>query len=343
MGGSIAADGRTAGIAFGDAAAEGWTGFTRVLLLTCALAFAAIYGALLAIDPYDTGRTGLIKARSVHDQYPFTGNVSRARDGRFDAAIFGNSHVQLLQPERLDRLTDLRFVQLTMPATWPSDHLDSLRWFLANRTSPPRALLVGVDHFWCLPEARNSDRFPAWLYSDRLLTYLAGLARYRSVEVAMARLKFLRSGRPGIRPDGYWDYAPLYRQNGLEDPEASRRRLAAPIFFPINETGRFPVVDRLRSMLAALPAETEVVLVWPPMYRTALPQADTPGGRTEAACRSAFEAAAAARPRTAFVDLLRSRPDDAAGFYDHDHVRHGPAIEIERKVAETFGALRGAR
>lgn len=341
MSGSIAAAAGAAGLAAGGTARGGWAGFTRALLVAAALALSAVYGALLAIDPYDSGRTGLIAARGVHDQYPFTGNVSRARDGRFDAAIFGNSHVQLLRPERLDGLTGLRFVQLTLPATRPRDALDMLRWFMANRAGPPRAVLVGVDHFWCLDEVLHADRFPAWLYTDRWPAYLAGLLRYRSVEVATARVKFLRSGQGGLRPDGYWDYAELYRANGLDGADASRRRLAEPVGFPVNESGRFPALDRLRAALAALPRETAVVLVWPPLYRTALPAPDTAGSRTAAACRAGLERIARARPRTAFLDLLDARADDPAAFYDHDHVRHAPAMEIEREVAALFGGLRG--
>lgn len=319
----------------------GWAAFSRLWLATVVGLFVVLVLALLAIDPYDTGRTGLIGRRGLQDQYPFMANASRARDPRFDAAIFGNSHVQQLNPERLDALTGLSFVSLMMPATWPMDGLDVLRWFDSNRTMSAKAVVIGLDQFWCMHVAINSQRFPTWLYADGFLPYLAGLVRYRSFEAAAARIRFARTGKGGYRPDGYWSYGPIYDALGLGAREASHRKLAAPKAFTINTSGRFPALDRLREDLADLPATTAVVLLRPPVYRTALPEPGTPEAETAASCRIEMISVARSRKRTVLIDLLGQDAEDPDGYYDHDHYRDPLAIRIEAQVAEALAKLRG--
>ena len=67
---------------------------------------------VLVVDPYDSGRLGLLGIEGVDDASPRTANASRARDPQFDSAVIGNSTGQLLKPSELSRLTGLRFVQL---------------------------------------------------------------------------------------------------------------------------------------------------------------------------------------------------------------------------------------
>lgn len=333
MSGALAAGAVPPGQEGGREAA--WRGFSALYLAVAAALFLGLAAALLVIDPYDTGRPGLVKARGVQEQYPFTANASRARDPRFDAAIIGNSHIQMLRPDRLDALTGLRFVSLMMPATYPPDQLDVLRWFESNRATPARAVVIGVDRFWCLRAIAPNARFPAWLYATEFPRYVAGLLRYRSFEASAARLKYLRTGRGGARPDGYWDYGPVYAQLGLADAEASGRKLATRPDDPWNPTGEFPSLDRLQAALATLPRQTAVVLVRTPVYRTALPEPGSDRGRAFESCRARMEAVASSRPGTVLVDLLRPGPyaDDPADYYDHGHYRESLAIRIERDVA----------
>ena len=70
-----------------------------------------------AIDPYDRGSLAAFEGRGVRVQGPRTATASRGRDPAFDAAIVGNSHVQLLSPERLTRATRASFVSLATPGT----------------------------------------------------------------------------------------------------------------------------------------------------------------------------------------------------------------------------------
>src|SRR3712207_1811410 len=78
-----------------------WRRFSLVLVLSAAAALAGLVGLAYAVDPYDTGRSRLFAKAGVRPQGPRTAAASRGRDPAFDAAIVGNSHIQLLSPERL--------------------------------------------------------------------------------------------------------------------------------------------------------------------------------------------------------------------------------------------------
>ena len=57
----------------------------------------------VVIDPYDTGRFPTFIEPGVFDGGSRTANASRGRDPRFNAAVFGNSRGQLLDPAKLSR------------------------------------------------------------------------------------------------------------------------------------------------------------------------------------------------------------------------------------------------
>lgn len=320
---------------------QGWDGFVRFLIGTACLLFGLGVLFLLVVDPYGSGQTGLPGRPGVQDQYPMTAHASRARNPAFNAAVFGNSRVQQLNPERLNRLTGLSFVSLTMPGTGPADQIAVLRWFLANHETPPKAVVIGADGYWCRPTFAFSDRFPAWLYDRRFLAYLGGVVRYRSLEAAASRIGFLWSGKGGARPDGYWDYVPIFAGLGLADPEASRQRVegnSKPSFEP-NPRAAYPAIDALRDLLRTVPKETRFVLVRPPVYRNGLPAPGTAGAANQAACNAQLAAVAAEFPQVRLIDFMTRGPvaDAASNFYDFDHYRDPIAAEVEREIATTLG------
>jgi hypothetical protein len=321
-----------------------WAGYCRTMAAAALAAFVALMLFMLAVDPYDTRRTGILSRHGVPDQYPTTANASRSRDPRFDSAIFGNSRVQQLSPERLDRLTGRAFVSLIMPGSVPADQLSLLDWYLAWDRAPPRAIVMGIDAWWCRPNLDPSARFPVWLYDRSLARYVVGLVRWRSLEAAFGRIGFLRTGKGGARPDGYWDYRPVFAGLGLADAEASRRRVegfTSSVIEP-NPENRFPAIEALGEILRRAPRETAFVLVRPPVYRAGLPKPGTPAERTEAACSDALAQAGAGRPGTRILDLMRDNAmaADVANFYDHDHYRDPVAQAIEARIAVELGTGR---
>jgi hypothetical protein len=327
-----------------DAAA--WAGFARILLATAALVTAAILALAVLLDPYDTGRTPFAFERGVRPQGPRTAAASRARDPAFNAAIFGNSHVQLLSPQGLSAATGTAFVSLIAPATGPRETLVLIDWFLRHHKRPPAALVIGIDSYWCTanPELPNEKPFPFWLYSPSFRDYVFGLMRFDLLEEIPRRLGRLVSGKgERARPDGYWDYEPNYRLLGYETDPAIRARLAVPADTSGgNTTGFFPAATRLEALLRAAPAETALVLLRPPVYATALPAPGSPAKSADAACTQAFAGLAARRPRSALIDWRVDRPElhDPALFFDHTHYAQRIARLVEADIAAALARLR---
>lgn len=318
--------------------ARPWLRFSRLLLGVALALFAGLAIGLAALDPYDTGRLALVVKPGVPPQGPRTAHASRARDPSFDAAVIGNSHVQLLSPSRLTALTGMPFVSLTVPATGPKEQLAILDFWLTNRTRPPGAVVVGVDPYWCRddPAMANWMPFPFWLYAADRLSYLQGLVRLDTLEEAGRRMRYLAGRIERARPDGYWDYEPDYlaqvAAGGALLARLSERRATTGV----NATGEFPPLAALRERLARLPATTRVILVRPPVYETGLPEPQTPEAATDAACAAAYAGLAASDQRVALLDWRVRRPESRIAdlWFDHTHYRAAVAIAIEREIAE---------
>jgi hypothetical protein len=319
--------------------AAGWRSLALTLVATTLLAFGAVVGIGIAVDPYDTGRFALLNVRGVPEQQQRTANASRGRDPAFDAAVIGNSHTQLLQPDRLNALSGARFVSLSTPGTLPREQAVMLRYYLRHRSAPPRVIVIGTDNTWCADAVGLPllYPFPFWLYAESPREYLSGLVGWEILDAISRRVAYALGRAERARPDGYWDYAvTLEGQNG-------RATIGQTIGDrPVNTTGRFPAVDLLRELLAEIPPETAVVLVRPPVFATALPPPGTPAAAADAGCRAALAVAAQSRPRTAMVDWLVDRPEvrDPQNFYDHTHYGQALARLVEADIGAALQRLR---
>jgi hypothetical protein len=317
--------------------ASPWPRFALVLGGgSAALALAAL--ALTAlVDPYDSGRSPLAGAPVQRSLSPRTAAAGLGRDPRFDAAVVGNSHAQLLAPARLDALTGRAFVQLTIPGSGPGEQLAVAGWFLRHHPGA-RALVVAADPTWCTddPALTPGHPFPDWLYADDPRRYLAGLFRLSAAGEAAGRLVESVSRPPRARPDGYRDYEPEFaRQSPAE--RAAALAVRPPDGPDRGRAGPFPAAGRLAELLARAPAALRVVLVLPPVHPDALPRPGTPRAAAEAACKAALAGAlsAAIGARGAVVD--RRRPGaDPDGFFDPGHYRMPLARELERAIAEAL-------
>ncbi|HEX8164918.1 MAG TPA: hypothetical protein VF601_03925 [Beijerinckiaceae bacterium] len=322
-----------------------WRRFALALAAGAAALLALALAAAWLLDPYDTGRSPLALKPGVRPQGPRTANASRGRDLAFDAAIIGNSHIQALSPERLDQLTGLSFVQLSIVATGPKEQFPVLDWFLRHHPRP-RALVIGADRLWCEPEIAswNDAPFPFWLYSGSLPEYVRGLLRRQVLEEIPPRIRYLLSRRPArARPDGYWDYGPAHVAAGYMTDPARRAALERRSDdYVRNPTGRFPAAERLRDVVAGLPTATAVVVVVPPTYRSLLPTPGSPGDADNRACKAALAGALAGRANAAVVDWRRDRPEThvADWFFDWTHYGRPLAELVERDVAEALARAR---
>ena len=331
-----------------------WGRFSITLLAVTAAVLAATVAIAYAIDPYDSGRSTLFAREGVRPQGPRTANPSRGRDPAFDAAVFGNSRIQIISPERLKASTGLNFVQLAVPGSGPKEHLTLIDWYLRHRKEPAKALIVSVDDLWCTsdPELPNDKPFPFWLYSADNLEYAKGLLRYDVLEELPRRLAYVFGKHPErARPDGYWDYEPEYINLGYttnpeirkrleQTPHASLPRLEKD---PLEGKRRFPAAERLREIATSLPKETALILIAPPAYKNLLPPAGTEKAYIDQACKAAVQSIAEVHPRTALVDWRVDRPEnhDPDLFFDMMHYRQPIAQKMEVDLAHALRRIRG--
>jgi hypothetical protein len=316
-----------------------WRRFVLIALGVTVGTVALLLAAAIALDPYDTGRFGLWESKGVRQQGPRTATASRGRDPQFESAVIGNSHVQLLAPERLAAATGQRFVSLTIPGTRPPEQLAVLEYFARQRRPRLSSVVLGVDVNWCTGDATLplEHAFPFWLYSASPVDYVVGLKRLETIEEVGNRIRFLTQANPRrARADGFWDYEPDYIAQGFGTNPLFRERLERlEEAMPPNPQLQFPAAERLRASLATLPASLRVVILHPPFYITGLVQPGSAAYRTEAACKAAFAAIAATRPNTAIIDWRRDGPEvrDASLWFDKTHYRRPLAEKVEASIA----------
>jgi hypothetical protein len=321
-----------------------WGRFAATFLIGVAVLAAAFLTVAYVLDPFDTGRSPLSLKPGVPPQGPRSAAASRGRDPGYDAAIFGNSHVALLSPERLRPLTDLYFVQLSVNATGPKEQFTLLDWFMRHHPQA-RALVIGADRVWCEPGLVGSDQapFPFWMFSGNPLEYWRGLLRFRVLEEIPRRVGYLLSERPArARPDGYWDYEDTYVAGGYATDPARRAEIERRSDDHIsNTTGQFAAARELAHLMATVPPTTSVVLLFPPVYHTLLPSPGTKGASAARDCKAALTGALAGHANAAVVDWRVDRPEvrRAEWFFDHSHYRHAIAELIEKDVAAALRQL----
>lgn len=306
----------------------------------CVIVGIAVAALLVVSDPYDTGRLTPFDGFNVA---AFDQRMAVASVGRLPAAtgaIFGNSTIQLVDPAELGALTGIGFVSLTFAASGPIEHIAVARYFL--RHHPPgsknqaRALVFGVDRSWCRDDGllEPMHPFPFWLIANSEIAYMSGLMQLESFGALGRKLEELTGRLKPPRQDGYHDYD-LGQPNRLAAADGD---IADTLYVAPTARGDFAAIERARALLADLPAALPVVLVFPPRHISSLPAPESLWGRTEAACKQAFQTLATTRPKTVIVDLLgddeMARNDD--NFLDQIHYRHSLAHVVAATIA---GAL----
>jgi hypothetical protein len=274
---------------------------------------ATLYGFVLLIDPFDTGRTPLALDFGVADEDPRTAAASRGRDPAFNAAVIGNSRGQMIHPERLSRATGLRFTQLTVPGSGPMEQSTIANWFIRQHGGA-RAFVLVADESWCAAGPRLEHPFPFWIYEPSSLTYFANILNTRAVERGFRRVAIVLGLREASARNGFWDYE-MGRQWAFKGTEP------APAVDTISLGPPFPAIEAL-----PWPGAERLVIVIPPVFYTALPN-DT---KVEA-CKRAL----AQVPGAILLDFLRDGPiaRDPSNFMDHTHYRSRVALELERAIA----------
>lgn len=328
-------------LAAGDAAT--WRRFSILAVAVAVGASLAILAAFVALDPYDTGMLALAHRQGTTETGGRLGDASRIRDEAFDAAIFGNSHIMTVVPQRLSEETGLRFAMLAIEGTGLPEQMALLDAYL-RRHSPPKALIVSVDWVYCLADPRVTPAvaFPYWLYVADRWSYVAGLFQAHTFDVAGRRiLHLLGVGPPPKARDGAVDIF----KGVPRSPEQAAAIIRASAREDFSGERAMPAFAMLAERLDRLPRDTKVVLVTPPVVAAILPR---PGTAAEAAlqrCKARAYALADGRPNVRVVDWHRAtaETEDWSNFWDPSHYYDGLARHVERDIEVALGSIATGR
>jgi hypothetical protein len=312
-----------------------WRSFTTTFLGVFVGGLGVIYLLVLLADPYDTGRFPSFHTSGTYDENKLTASASRARDPRFNAAIFGNSRGQLLDPWRLSQATGLSFVQLTTAGSGPREQLAIMRWFLLHHPHPA-AIILQIDERWCSqdPTLPVTFPFPFWLYQGNL-EYLTNILSTRTLRVVPKRIRFALGLVPAEDLRGAWDYEASRPWNFKPNIPAEEKPTSAAVQEVELE---FPALDQLKTLVATSLPDTPLVALMPPVFYTALPPADSPAAIQLGSCKRAFSRWLSNGPGRHFYDFMADQPlfRDPHNFMDVEHYRSNVARVLESIVVGTF-------
>jgi hypothetical protein len=295
-----------------------------------------LFALMILVDPYDSGRFGLLGIDGVDDRNTVTATASRARDANFDSAIIGNSTAQMLEPAELSKATGLRFVQLYMTGANPREQFAALDFFLRHHRNVG-ALVFVADPFWCAhtPVESPPGAFPHWLYADSSLAYAARLLSWPAIEHAFQRLSIGLGWHKRGDPTGFFSYEDIWLPGHFR--EVNPPRDPVPV---ATEAGRdvFPEIVRLDAMIKKLPADVAVVVVVPPTFYTKVAQPGTIQAAERQACDAALRRTVAGRPHSNFINYRvdNALTRDSANFADFIHYRPSLASRMSEGISASI-------
>lgn len=314
----------------------GWGRSLAACLGALGIGALLLYAVMIAVDPYDTGKFGLLGIDGVDDRDTHTAAASRARDPTFESAVIGNSTAQMLNPGDLSRATGLRFVQLYLTGGSPREQLAVLDFFLRNHQRVG-ALVIVTDPFWCTHERadpRPGD-FPYWLYGNSSLAYAARLTSWPAIEHVSQRISIGLGMRKRNDPDGFFSYEDIWLPGVFR--EINRPRDPKPAATAAGR-GIFPEISSLDDVVKQLPAHVSVVLIVPPTFHTTVAKPGTPAAVERDACNAALQRIVAGRPHSNFLNyrVENALTSDPENFADFIHYRPIIAARMVEGIAESI-------
>jgi hypothetical protein len=319
-----------------------WTRCLTACVGTLALGALLLFAFMIAVDPYDSGRFGLLGIDGVDDRNTHTSTASRARDANFDSAIVGNSTALLLDPVELSQATGLHFVQLSVTAAGPREEFAVLDFFLRHHQRVG-ALVFVTDPSWCAHDrAPPTAGVPYWLYGKSSLAYAARLFSWPAIELAFRRLSIGLGLRKRMDPTGtfnpndVWPAGEFHEANRPNDP---------PPAATISGRDSFPEVSLLDDVIKKLPDNVAVVLAVPPTLYPTVAQPGTVAAAEREACNAALRRIVAGRPHSNFINyrIDNAMTRDRANFVDFIHYRPSLAARMSEGIAASIEVGNAAR
>jgi hypothetical protein len=295
-----------------------------------------VLAVMIAVDPYDSGRFGLLGIEGVADSTEVTANASRARDPQFDSAIFGNSTGQRINPAELSQATGRHFVQLTAPGADPRGQLAILDFFIRHHQHIG-ALVIATGAAWCThdPAPPLGNPFPFWLYGESSLRYAGRLFSWRAVNHAYQRIMIFRGVHKRTAPDGFFNYEDVFPRE-KHPPIAPEAEPAAPLTGQVSDV--FPLAELLDGAIKKLPPDVSVVLLMPPIFYTTIPRPGSVEAAEGEACKTAFSRIVAGRPHSNFLDyrIDNALTRDPLNFVDTIHYRTKIAQRVQEGIVASI-------
>jgi hypothetical protein len=295
-----------------------------------------VLALMVLVDPYDSGKLGLLGIDGVDNRLTQITAASRGRNPDFNAAILGNSTAQMIEPAELSRATGLRFVQLYMTGAHPPQQRAVLDFFLRNH-GRVGALVIAADPDWCAHARQKEDGvpFPYWLYDRNVVTYAVRLMSWQAIEHAFQRLSIGLGWRQRMNPDGFVSYEDIWPPGQFKEVNLPRDPVPAA---SAEMRATFPEIAALADVVGKLATDVPVVIIVPPTLADMVPKPGTVAALERSACDAALKAVVAGRPRSNFVSYRRDNAltRDRDNFADFIHYRPTLARRIEQGIAASL-------
>jgi hypothetical protein len=314
--------------------ARRWRIWLLVLLAVSAGCSAALYVAVVLIDPFSTGRFSLTQRVDLTTTNMLLSRVALTRDLDFDGAIISDSSAILLDPERIAEDSRWRIAQLSIAASPPAEQLIVASTFERHHRGAGVLELFVLGPVWCqdkVPDDIAYRVFPDWLYEGNDLAYLSRIFFPDAVKASVTRVAiWLGRANEATRADGY-EALTLKR-----DPLDEARPTEGP-----STDAPYPAIDVLDQHVAAMPADSAVMFIFVPTHISRIPVDGSPAAARLAACKQRIRQIATARPATGYLDFMTdsafSRTDE--NFSDPVHFTVEAAHMIEPEIARAIAEI----
>ncbi len=316
---------------------------------------AALWAAVLVIDPFDVLAFSPDLRRAAMDSNQRFAYPALARDPDFDSLVIGTSVGRLLRPDLLSRRLGGRFANLSMNAATPWEQYKIFSLFRRHHPSIATVVLE-IDPIWCKrdKEKLTNRPFPAWMYDESPWNDVLPHLSLYGIEQAGRQLAFLLGLRPArFARDGYARYLPPPEDYDLERvrkelrSRLEREQANGGSSKPLSRSERrilgFADHDLMTEMLSSLPSETRKVMIFAPMHRAVMPEPGSKGASVIAECKARLVRIAAEAENVHVLDFMIesdiSRQD--SNFWDGHHFRDEVADQLIELIAAGLSERRG--
>lgn len=321
-----------------------WPRFIRLVLGASVVFALMLFAFIFVMDPYQNVPFSPPLARAPISTNQRFAYPALARNPAFDSVIIGTSTSRLLDPARLGRVLDARFVSLAMNSATATEQSRMLDLF-ARHHPAVRHLVLGIDETWCNRREHVEDytfrEFPLWMFDDSRWNDLLYLFNDKALENAVRMLELLLGQREAkYRNDGFRDFTLDFGQRSAAAVQARLYPGGVRDYLEVDlrptakhPEWRYPLLEQLSALVRRAGA-ARVVLFFPPLHaRYASSIAEN-----MSECKARVLDTFANAPQVAIIDYMHLSPltRDDAHYWDPLHTTSRVARVLEADVARVL-------